>query len=54
MKKKLAELESKLQEAKNDIEKYTTDIEEATAKHESTDKEVAELQELHDKEKGRC
>lgn len=48
---KLAELESKLQEAKNDIEKYTTDIEEATAKHESTDKEVAELQELHDKEK---
>ncbi|CAX42608.1 uncharacterized protein ymr031c homologue, putative [Candida dubliniensis CD36] len=48
---KLAELESKLQEAKNDIEKYTTDLEEATAKHESTDKEVAELQELHDKEK---
>ncbi|RCK65774.1 Eisosome protein 1 [Candida viswanathii] len=48
---KIAELESKLEETKNDIEKYTTDLETATGKHETTDKELSELQELHDKEK---
>ncbi|EMG46165.1 hypothetical protein G210_3601, partial [Candida maltosa Xu316] len=48
---KLAELEAKLEETKNDIEKYTTDLGEATTKHETTDKELVDLQELHDKEK---
>lgn len=48
---KLAELESKLEETKNDIEKYTSDLEIATNKHETTDKELVELNELHDNEK---
>ncbi|RLV90072.1 Eisosome protein 1 [Spathaspora sp. JA1] len=47
---KLAELNKQLEETTEGIEKYSTDLQTSIVKHESTDKEVADLQELHDKE----
>lgn len=44
---KVAELKAKLEETAADIEKYTGDVAEATEKHETTDREVAELTTAH-------